>query len=344
MTNDLTNFLSEIERKLSINVSVYQASGGIVYGQNVGVEIPFDFDGVFCDERQGYTFFKFAVRANSYVGVIAGASLEATRCAVLIAELAKVSLQKERDMGRTEFYKAVMNGELDGYTIERYAKKFAIKDGAVCVMLINGYGERVDEVKNVILNYGLGKGDFLSACDYGLAFVKFAYDNAGDYYSFKEYAEYIVRVVYEETGLSVQVALGGTVKALREIASSYEQAVSCARMVQMFGRKNPVHSFKEFMLASLLEDIPKNKLKEYLDTLLDVGAATLFEDKEMVSTAEEFLESSLNISETARNIYLHRNTLTYRLDKIEKETGLDIRKFSDALTFRLITLLFRLVK
>ena len=64
----------------------------------------------------------------------------------------------------------------------------------------------------------------------------------------------------------------------------------------------------------------------------------------MALTAEEFLESSLNISETSRNLFMHRNTLTYRLDKIERATGLNIRKFSDAVTFRVITILYKLLK
>ena len=63
----------------------------------------------------------------------------------------------------------------------------------------------------------------------------------------------------------------------------------------------------------------------------------------MVNTAEEFLENSLNVSETSRKLYMHRNTLMYRLDKIERVTGLNLRKFSDAVTFRLITILNKLV-
>ena len=64
----------------------------------------------------------------------------------------------------------------------------------------------------------------------------------------------------------------------------------------------------------------------------------------MVVTAEEFLGNSLNISETSRKLYLHRNTLMYRLDKIERLTGLNVRKFSDAVTFRLIAILSKMVK
>ena len=72
--------------------------------------------------------------------------------------------------------------------------------------------------------------------------------------------------------------------------------------------------------------------------------SNIFEDNEMIETAEEFLDNNLNVSETSRKLYLHRNTLTYRLDKIAGETGLDVRKFSDAVTFRLITMIKKLLK
>ena len=81
-----------------------------------------------------------------------------------------------------------------------------------------------------------------------------------------------------------------------------------------------------------------------MELLDDSRAEDIFNDEEMKETAEEFLENSLNQSETARKLFLHRNTLNYRLDKIEKATGLNIRKFSDAVMFRLITLIRELVK
>ena len=108
--------------------------------------------------------------------------------------------------------------------------------------------------------------------------------------------------------------------------------------------KGDIHSFKEYVLIKMLEDLPKYKLNENLATLLDSDARDIFSDEEMINTAEEFLENSLNVSETSRKLYLHRNTLAYRLDKIEKSTGLNIRKFSDAVTFRLITILSKLVR
>ena len=93
----------------------------------------------------------------------------------------------------------------------------------------------------------------------------------------------------------------------------------------------------------MLESVPENKLAEYLAELTDEASEEIFEDEEMLTTAEEFLESSLNVSETSRNLYMHRNTLLYRLDKIEKATGLNIRLFSDAVSFRVLTILHKLL-
>ena len=84
-------------------------------------------------------------------------------------------------------------------------------------------------------------------------------------------------------------------------------------------------------------------IKKYFSDLTDESFREIFEDEEMLTTAEEFLQSSLNVSETSRNLYMHRNTLLYRLDKIEKATGLNIRCFSDALSFYVLTAIYRLL-
>ena len=63
----------------------------------------------------------------------------------------------------------------------------------------------------------------------------------------------------------------------------------------------------------------------------------------MLNTAEAFLQNNLNVSETSRLLYMHRNTLLYRLDKIEKATGLNVRQFADAVSFRVLTVMYKLL-
>ena len=125
---------------------------------------------------------------------------------------------------------------------------------------------------------------------------------------------------------------------------SYTQAVTAVRMSGIFHSEGEVHSYREYLLVRMLEDVPESRLKEYLEQFQVSGMGEVFADKEMTATAEEFLENSLNVSETSRNLFMHRNTLMYRLDKIERITGLNIRKFSDAVTFRVITILHKLLK
>ena len=129
-----------------------------------------------------------------------------------------------------------------------------------------------------------------------------------------------------------------------EAHNSYFQALSTEYVKEKLGLKSGVHTYKEYVIVNILEDADKGKLREYLNVLTDGETSDIFDDEEMTATAETFLENSLNVSETSRKLYLHRNTLMYRLDKVEKETGLNIRKFSDAMTFRIITVLFKLLK
>ncbi len=158
-----------------------------------------------------------------------------------------------------------------------------------------------------------------------------------------EYAQFLAQSLYEEIGVKASVGVGGAVKSFVEIATSYLQAATALRMSGIFHSKGEVHSYKEYLLVRVLEDVPESRLREYFEQLQISNGNEIFEDEELVSTAAEFLENSLNISETSRNLYMHRNTLMYRLDKIERITGLNIRNFSDAVSFRVITILYKLL-
>ena len=94
----------------------------------------------------------------------------------------------------------------------------------------------------------------------------------------------------------------------------------------------------------MLEEVPKSRLDEFLSDITEEQIREVFDDEEMLLTAEKFLSTSLNVSETSRALYMHRNTLLYRLDKIEKATGLNIRLFPDAVTFRILIIIYKLSK
>lgn len=316
---DIKSFIKEVFDKTGIKV--YQQTENIEKGE--------------C------TIFDIQIEGNTYPVKILGDSQAEKNYALLIKELAK-NYKVQKELSKTEFLFKAINGELNEDKVLEYSKKFFIKQGGVCVMLIRAKKDKIFEIKEVVNNYGFGEGDFIvDISETEFALIKFAYASTPENFSMAEYAEFLYQSILEETGYSVQIFTGGTVKGFVSASKSYSQARTVERMCISLGYDSGVYSFKQFLIARIIEDMDKQKLEEYVDLVNDEGIKELMSDDEVVSTAHEFLECNLNASLTARKMYLHRNTLAYRLDKIQRESGLDIRKFSDAVTFRIITLLLK---
>ncbi|MFU1798724.1 PucR family transcriptional regulator [Paenibacillus azoreducens] len=127
---------------------------------------------------------------------------------------------------------------------------------------------------------------------------------------------------------------------------SLPSAVSLLRKTIFLGRTfhvaEHVHFPWELLLEQLIYGIPLDQRKLFLEQAGDCGA--LFSDNETLSTLETFFQLDCNVSETAKRLYIHRNTLLYRLDKIKQETGLDVRSFGDAVLVKLAMLLYKVTK
>lgn len=345
MEKEILTFLGELKAKTRIDFSFYNLNGDKVFGDgDGGDDVNLSFEGVFSDDKRNRTLFRVKIKNSEYVGEIHGAEDVGKNYAFLLSSLIERTFGKNASLSREDFYKALILGELALSDVGKYMRKYSVGEGACCAMIIASDRDSAG-VRDAVDAYVEDKKDFTVRLDErSFVLVKFIEGAAGDYRSFAEYAEYVAGSIYEELGVPVFIALGGTVKSLSDVPSSFSQASTTQRMAEASGLKTGVHSFKQYILYKILEDLPKQKLTEYMELLGDPGAENVFSDKEMVETAEEFLENSLNQSETARKLYLHRNTLTYRLDKIEKATGLNIRNFSDAVTFRLITVIRELGK
>lgn len=127
---------------------------------------------------------------------------------------------------------------------------------------------------------------------------------------------------------------------------SLPSAVSLLRETIFLGRTfhvaKHVHFPWELLLERLIYSIPLDQRRQFLEQAGDYGV--LFSDNETLSTLETFFQLDCNVSETAKRLYIHRNTLLYRLDKIKQETGLDVRSFGDAVLVKLTMLLYKVTK
>ncbi len=300
------------------------------------------FEGVTDDGEN--TYFRFLYRGVGYVGVLVGAQGEQRNYARLLPSYIESFTEKETELSKTEHLKRILLGECSSMSVYKYTAKYSVK-GAACFAIVLRSPRLMQEILTVLEQYGGNSLDTaVRMSEDTCVLVKFADETQGEYRSSVDYAEFLAQSLKEELGLDVLVGVGPTVRELKDISASYSQAENTLRYADVFEIPGRIHSYREFILIKMLEDIPENKLAQYFAEITDELCMEVFEDEEMLSTAEAFLQSSLNVSETSRNLYMHRNTLLYRLDKIEKATGLNIRQFSDAVSFRVLTALHKLLK
>ncbi len=138
-----------------------------------------------------------------------------------------------------------------------------------------------------------------------------------------------------ETGILVIIGIGERIKKLNESGKSYRQGKKAIKIGQVFQKEKSIFTYSKMILERLLVDIPREIGQKYPSMIFNRRTARLFND-EMLQTIEMFFNKDLNLSDTARQLYIHRNTLVYRLDKVQRMMGLDLRSFQDAVTFKLL--------
>lgn len=263
------------------------------------------------------------------------------------AELTKQILNnfscKDCFFSKQDFIKTLLLGTLCQSDIFEGVKKFGLSNLKCFVLLISVDKGDISEITDIITYYGSDDNDIvLCINDKVCAFIKFIDEVSDDYRSAKDFSGFLATSVFEETGINVCISIGNTC-LVEKVSLSFNQALSAHLLSKNTNIKGKIHTYKDFIFSNIVNSLPQEQLKDYLQTLIDFDSA-IFDNAENVDIAEEFLANNLNISETARKLYLHRNTLINKLDKIEKETGLNLRNFEDAVTFRLITNIKKVVK
>lgn len=165
---------------------------------------------------------------------------------------------------------------------------------------------------------------------------------ANEYTSAGAFAKVLYNNIKQEMQIELKIGVGKSANDLTSLKYAYDSALFAIAVGSGFDKDVGVYGYKEYALLRLLSELPKSALKQFVADIADDGMKSVLSDNTLINTAELFFQNSLNVSETSRIMYMHRNTLIYRLDKIERETGLDLRRFADAMTFRVLTIIARL--
>jgi len=349
MDNELLQIINGIKNKINKDITVYSELGDNFISTSdteTAERCEERFENVFQNSESGKTYFRFRYKTENLIGILDGAEEAEKNYAFLITAVIESANIADNITAKGDYLKSIVLGECNNAQIQKYMHKCGVPDIACTVLIISSSGGKTGDIINLLENFKSNQCDSaVITDDMTIAYIKYqdSEQSENEYNSVTDYAQLLSQSISEEINLTVKIGVGSTVKNLCESAISYQQALSAIRMGVVFSSKSDVQTYKEYVLVKMLEDLPKYKLQEFLEILLEPDAKTIFSDSEMTGTAEEFLENSLNVSETSRNLFMHRNTLMYRLDKIDRATGLDIRKFQDAVTFRLITILYKLL-
>ena len=142
---------------------------------------------------------------------------------------------------------------------------------------------------------------------------------------------------------SVRVAYGTIIQEIQQVSRSYKEARMALNVGKIFYSEKRIHAYNRLGIGRLIYQLPVNLCEMFMNEVFTDQMPDSF-DEETLTTINKFFENSLNVSETARQLFVHRNTLVYRLEKLQKSTGLDIRVFDDALTFKIALMVVSYMK
>ena len=297
---------------------------------------------------QGCQFFKiFDEQQLEYV-LLAGGESEDVYMLGKIAAFQVQSLlvaYKER-FDKDNFIKNLLLDNLLLVDIYNRAKKLHIDTEAKRVIFIIETSHEKDSVAldNVRNLLGGKSRDFVTAVDEkNIIVVKELADKDGSRELEKMAKEMMEILRAESEDDKIHIAYGTVVNDIKEVSKSYKEAKLALDVGKIFFDEKDIVAYSTIGIGRLIYQLPIPLCKMFIKEIFEGKSPDEF-DEETLTTINKFFENSLNVSETSRQLYIHRNTLVYRLDKLQKSTGLDLRVFEDAITFKIALMVVKYMK
>ena len=153
-------------------------------------------------------------------------------------------------------------------------------------------------------------------------------------------AKSIADTLNSEFYVKVSIGIGTVVDNIKDLARSYKEAQVAYEVGKVFDTEKNINSYENLGIGRLIYQLPTTLCEMFLQEVFKNGSLDAL-DRETLMTIQCFFENNLNVSETSRKLFVHRNTLVYRLEKIRKLTGLDLREFDHAITFKVALMVKR---
>jgi len=264
---------------------------------------------------------------------------------IAVCQIHNLAIAYKERFDRNNFFQNLLLDNLLLVDIYNRAKKLHIETTVPRVVyLIETHMERDSIVTELLKGmFSNQAGDYITSVDESSVILIKSLDGDSSAENMEKVAQTIVDMLNAEAMANVRVAYGTVVQELKDVSKSYKEAKMALDVGKIFYVEKNVAAYSTLGIGRLIYQLPINLCKIFIDEIFGDNVPTDL-DEETLNTLNKFFENNLNVSETSRQLFVHRNTLVYRIEKIQKSTGLDLRSFDDALTFKIALMVVNYMK
>ncbi len=264
---------------------------------------------------------------------------------IAVSQIQNLIVAYKERFDRNNFFQNLILDNLLLVDIYNRAKKLHIEVAVPrAVFLIETKIEKDGFVTELLKGmFSTQAGDYITAVDESSVILIKCLEGDSSQEALAEVADIIVGMMNAEAMLNVKVAYGTVVQELKDVSKSYKEAKMALEVGKIFYAEKSVMAYSALGIGRLIYQLPINLCKIFIEEIFGDNIPSELDD-ETLMTLNKFFENNLNVSETSRQLFVHRNTLVYRIEKIQKATGLDLRCFDDALTFKIALMVVNYMK
>ncbi|MBQ2115138.1 MAG: helix-turn-helix domain-containing protein [Lachnospiraceae bacterium] len=281
-----------------------------------------------------------------YILIARGSGSDAYMIAkIAVSQIQNLVIAYKEHYDKNNFFQNLLLDNLLLVDIYNRAKKLHIEPEANRVVYLVEASNDKDNISMELLKniFGDQQGCFLTAVEQKNIILVKEVENPFAYDEVERTAEIIIDMLNSEAMLSAKVAYGTIVSELKEVSKSYKEAKMALDVGKIFYSEKSVNAYNTLGIGRLIYQLPVNLCRIFMKEIFGDNIPDDLDD-EILTTVQKFFDNNLNVSETSRQLFVHRNTLVYRIEKLHQSTGLDIRKFDDALTFKIALMVVNYMK
>lgn len=340
------NVITQMKNSIDRTIGVIDDKGFVIASNDLSLigsridsfsklSIP-DAENVYLEEGRSFRALPYDGRTFEYVAFVDGDdAISGTLCTMAAVAFNESKLSFDEKHNKAAFIKNIISDNiLPGDVYVRAKELHFTTDAPRCVILVRQLDRQdIAAVELISRLFPDRQNDFvISVNDRDIVIVKLL-STAENVNEAVKLAGDIETRIDEELGITTNIGVSTVAEHLRELADKYKEAQVAIEVGNIFEADKSIIKYDSLGLGRIIYQLPTRLCEMFLNEVFKKNPIDTL-DEDTLDTIDRFFENNLNVSETSRKLYVHRNTLVYRLEKIKKLTGLDLREFDHAIVFK----------